>query len=167
PTLPPSYALSSPLPRPPPPTLFPYTTLFRSGAVPVFAAKAQKHKSRRVAIYVQQAKLTGQQSRHIAAGCAADALLVVAGDDRQEDRKSTRLNSSHVSISYAVFCLKKKKHKKLRPAANRAAQPNQAVRASAHTRARRPDSTPRTDRNPGHRGHPLLRTARSHPRTRT
>src|SRR5699024_7752270 len=84
PTLPPSYALSSPLPRPPPPTLFPYTTLFRSGAVPVFAAKAQKHKSRRVAIYVQQAKLTGQQSRHIAAGCAADALLVVAGDDRQD-----------------------------------------------------------------------------------
>src|SRR4051812_49990678 len=66
--------------RPPRSTLFPYTTLFRSD------------------------------------GGAAEGLLVVLElgsdglEDRERDRKSTRLNSSHMSISYAVFCLKKKKN---------------------------------------------------------
>src|SRR5690242_21317919 len=67
--------------RPPRSTLFPYTTLFRSVEVP---AEAEV-----------QRQLVGD-------------LPVVL--DPRGDRKSTRLNSSHMSISYAVFCLKKKKH---------------------------------------------------------
>src|SRR5690606_41823864 len=77
--------------RPPRSTLFPYTTLFRS-AVP----RAAVGRDRR------------------AGGFAALAGQVVFGDHHLagQDRKSTRLNSSHVKISYAVFCLKKKKKKK-------------------------------------------------------
>src|SRR3970040_363660 len=67
--------------RPPRSTLFPYTTLFRS-------------------------------MRVIAAAATASAVAVVLGVGcvHAQDRKSTRLNSSHVEISYAVFCLKKKKY---------------------------------------------------------
>src|SRR5437870_9725172 len=77
--------------RPPRSTLFPYTTLFRSVAdrtVPSPRA-TQTHAPERAAV----------RERHAAAG------------QRARDRKSTRLNSSHVAISYAVFCLKKKKKK--------------------------------------------------------
>src|SRR5256885_7757936 len=74
--------------RPPRSTLFPYTTLFRSAA-------AAAH----------------QPSHHAGAAQAAlhlvSPLLQLLRD--QGDRKSTRLNSSHLVISYAVFCLKKKK----------------------------------------------------------
>src|SRR5437764_10658297 len=82
--------------RPPRPTLFPYTTLFRSlgergGAVRVLAQQL-------VAVEVE---VTDQ--RHLHAG----ALEPLA---QRRDRKSTRLNSSHRCISYAVFCLKKKKN---------------------------------------------------------
>src|SRR5256885_11117811 len=79
--------------RPPRSTLFPYTTLFRS--VP-----------RRLRLFVDRA------DRH-ASGFAFDAgfLFPVAAPLRPRDRKSTRLNSSHLVISYAVFCLKKKKTK--------------------------------------------------------
>src|SRR5258708_23563642 len=69
--------------RPPRSTLFPYTTLFRSCAG--FAKTASAHGPRRFD--------------------GADA-----GPSHRADRKSTRLNSSHQIISYAVFCLKKKKH---------------------------------------------------------
>src|SRR5690349_23049157 len=72
--------------RPPRSTLFPYTTLFRS-----------RDFRRR-----QHVRPRAQQSGGI-------ALQESAG---REDRKSTRLNSSHVEISYAVFCLKKKNKKK-------------------------------------------------------
>src|SRR6202044_4017909 len=65
--------------RPPRSTLFPYTTLFRSADM-------------RIAYVVHDFNRHGGHSRYVA-----------------EDRKSTRLNSSHVKISYAVFCLKKKK----------------------------------------------------------
>src|SRR2546422_7515701 len=84
--------------RPPRSTLFPYTTLFRS---------------LHVVIRDQHSDPAVPQSRH-------DRLDVVHGDgvhavhDIQTDRKSTRLNSSHGYISYAVFCLKKKKTKKPR-----------------------------------------------------
>src|SRR5207249_5281209 len=73
--------------RPPRSTLFPYTTLFRSarGATVVHRVRAGRDRAR-----VQP---------------------VARGPRHQADRKSTRLNSSHVSISYAVFCLKKKKNK--------------------------------------------------------
>src|SRR5205814_8003942 len=70
--------------RPPRSTLFPYTTLFRSWASIPSAA----------------------QNRPMAAGTSAEARA------KRRDRKSTRLNSSHLGISYAVFCLKKKKKKK-------------------------------------------------------
>src|SRR2546430_4830015 len=72
--------------RPPRSTLFPYTTLFRS-QVPV---------SRELADVVRDA-------------AAADALVLWLRHRELRDRKSTRLNSSHSQISYAVFCLKKKK----------------------------------------------------------
>src|SRR5437899_7057154 len=68
-------------PRPPSATLFPYTTLFRS-------VRNDLPGRREVA-------------RHSVAGRATDC-------DGRRDRKSTRLNSSHLGISYAVFCLKKK-----------------------------------------------------------
>src|SRR5258707_5938972 len=73
--------------RPPRSTLFPYTTLFRSALHFDHAGRLAGHK---VALLVEHA-VVGQ------------ALLGMA------DRKSTRLNSSHANISYAVFCLKKKK----------------------------------------------------------
>src|SRR5437667_7185737 len=76
--------------RPPRSTLFPYTTLFRSGGKLV---QAFAHGAKIVAID----------------GNFDDALRIVR--ELGEDRKSTRLNSSHITISYAVFCLKKKKNK--------------------------------------------------------
>src|SRR5688572_31627314 len=86
--------------RPPRSTLFPYTTLFRSDV--------------------------GRGERLAGAGDAEEGLAILAGGEaggklldgprliagRLVDRKSTRLNSSHSQISYAVFCLKKKKKKK-------------------------------------------------------
>src|SRR5690349_21965388 len=79
--------------RPPPrSTLFPYTTLFRS------------RRSRRAADVHEQDGRSGA-ARDAEAGPPAAAATGRAG----ADRKSTRLNSSHVEISYAVFCLKKKK----------------------------------------------------------
>src|SRR5436305_1583871 len=78
--------------RGPPPisTLFPYTTLFRSRALPPRRAAGRERRP-------------GQRRRHPGVGRAPAARRRPAGD-----RKSTRLNSSHVRISYAVFCLKKK-----------------------------------------------------------
>src|SRR5438477_5588586 len=80
--------------RPPRSTLFPYTTLFRSRAVMAGASLLPLDALARL--------LARARARP-----AADALAVAGGALR--DRKSTRLNSSHMSISYAVFCLKKKK----------------------------------------------------------
>src|SRR3712207_8370545 len=95
--------------RPPRSTLFPYTTLFRSDGR--FVAKL-------IAGGGQQAALGRNNFRsgvkdHKAAG--AIGVFGFAGAEtslahrRRLDRKSTRLNSSHANISYAVFCLKKKK----------------------------------------------------------
>src|SRR2546422_5484484 len=80
--------------RPPRSTLFPYTTLFRSEQ----RAAAVAGVERRVGLN----DVVDQPSRLCAQGTAERA---------EEDRKSTRLNSSHGYISYAVFCLKKKKTK--------------------------------------------------------
>src|SRR2546426_6071522 len=77
--------------RPPRSTLFPYTTLFRSG----FAAAGE-----------DLASCGAVLARIIPAGSLEQIIL---------DRKSTRLNSSHLVISYAVFCLKKKKRSAERP----------------------------------------------------
>src|SRR5207247_5510860 len=98
--------------RPPPtPTLFPYTTLFRS----LTASSARRQRRRRIGDG-RRARRHRQRGR----GCpvasrraprrhpdhAAESVEAAA---REGDRKSTRLNSSHEWISYAVFCLKKKK----------------------------------------------------------
>src|SRR2546427_12988778 len=80
--------------RPPRSTLFPYTTLFRS-ALPVQQPRPQSVRGRAV-----QCVLV----RHVL------PERCLPRGSRQADRKSTRLNSSHSQISYAVFCLKKKKN---------------------------------------------------------
>src|SRR3712207_8285488 len=86
--------------RPPRSTLFPYTTLFRSlaTALRIFPAELSR-------IYGFECRLATDQEQ-------TDLFMRVAPG---LDRKSTRLNSSHANISYAVFCLKKKKIKKLIP----------------------------------------------------
>src|SRR2546428_2994365 len=84
--------------RPPRSTLFPYTTLFRSQNP---AEGPTRDFARRQRVFRSQADRLG--------GGARRRLC-----DRGPDRKSTRLNSSHDQISYAVFCLKKKKKKHLR-----------------------------------------------------
>src|SRR2546427_6090885 len=83
--------------RPPRSTLFPYTTLFRS---PVDRQRGHARRRDR----------GRAQARAFARG-ALDAADFLCGRDGgvEGDRKSTRLNSSHSQISYAVFCLKKKK----------------------------------------------------------
>src|SRR5690348_17477319 len=82
--------------RPPRSTLFPYTTLFRSGLTRRDAARQQEDRMNG----------GGTETRPIAIASWGHAFFAAA------DRKSTRLNSSHPSISYAVFCLKKKKKTK-------------------------------------------------------
>src|SRR5256885_7474975 len=95
--------------RPPRSTLFPYTTLFRSdtrtrSTSPERASSAPSVNTWGIAC-----------SRAVASAFSrrplATAVTVTSGTSRRPgDRKSTRLNSSHLVISYAVFCLKKKKH---------------------------------------------------------
>src|SRR3712207_7513983 len=94
--------------RPPRSTLFPYTTLFRSvgrGARPVAAedARLRGHRPFRGE--------RGGRVREPEAGRDPRARRL----RREGDRKSTRLNSSHANISYAVFCLKKKKKTQTMP----------------------------------------------------
>src|SRR3712207_8355624 len=89
--------------RPPRSTLFPYTTLFRSveelradratAEIPIVVLTSKSMSAE------EKARLNGRISH----------LARKGGIDRAGDRKSTRLNSSHANISYAVFCLKKKK----------------------------------------------------------
>src|SRR3712207_8437396 len=96
--------------RPPRSTLFPYTTLFRSDSVPLPIANLGL-----------VGDLHGGSEHGQGSGCLVDCgdsplNLVLAGGpcasdqrgEEEEDRKSTRLNSSHANISYAVFCLNKK-----------------------------------------------------------
>src|SRR5688572_32752454 len=95
--------------RPPRSTLFPYTTLFRSEREARQAAAAEE---------------AARQANSVAAQAAAQVKLMAeqkaARDAR--DRKSTRLNSSHSQISYAVFCLKKKNTET--PGAQRSQEPS-------------------------------------------
>src|SRR5258708_26671274 len=96
--------------RPPRSTLFPYTTLFRSARHPLDPALTAQ-----TAIDVRSRQRLGGRAlgvRDISAAIrtrAGVALPPGVGCARRSDRKSTRLNSSHQIISYAVFCLKKKK----------------------------------------------------------
>src|SRR3712207_7872425 len=92
--------------RPPRSTLFPYTTLFRS--VP-FLSYGPKSGLGRIldAVWAKERGAFSLQKRFTAQ--LATALLSLARQGQGvADRKSTRLNSSHANISYAVFCLKKK-----------------------------------------------------------
>src|SRR5437773_5791865 len=85
--------------RPPRSTLFPYTTLFRS----------ERHWLSGIASLDWQRLLgrrTPRRRRERVGGLCGGRI----GERIVGDRKSTRLNSSHITISYAVFCLKKKKH---------------------------------------------------------
>src|SRR3712207_8157832 len=99
--------------RPPRSTLFPYTTLFRSD---VEVLRAPPYRHLRVVvdsecllrplvgnIDAKQARVVGELGHLLEAQRAAEQMLVV---EVRVDRKSTRLNSSHANISYAVFCLK-------------------------------------------------------------
>src|SRR3712207_7422489 len=88
--------------RPPRSTLFPYTTLFRSQPGVLRAAASVAG-----ATSLGGAPLGGTAGRRGAPGAERQAVPV--SGMRSRDRKSTRLNSSHANISYAVFCLKKKK----------------------------------------------------------
>src|SRR5256886_4327378 len=96
--------------RPPRSTLFPYTTLFRSRAFgPLYRFVAGcGAAARRVADGVMRAR--GRRSRAVPTRDGAATVRSESPAGRYEDRKSTRLNSSHSQISYAVFCLKKKKN---------------------------------------------------------
>src|SRR3712207_8701946 len=87
--------------RPPRSTLFPYTTLFRSAVIAGEAVHLHQIVSNLVLNAVQA--LDGRPLGHV--------RVRVATASRPGDRKSTRLNSSHANISYAVFCLKKKQQK--------------------------------------------------------
>src|SRR2546430_13583777 len=86
--------------RPPRSTLFPYTTLFRSPWVYIVTRGQLRTKPCRRDEALQQMTPDG-----VSGGQRGDSYLI----HRPGDRKSTRLNSSHSQISYAVFCLKKKK----------------------------------------------------------
>src|SRR3712207_8161928 len=87
--------------RPPRSTLFPYTTLFRS--------ERQPHEADGVR---QRPRVQGLARERLGRGRAraVEPEHAAEGEPRALDRKSTRLNSSHANISYAVFCLKKKRH---------------------------------------------------------
>src|SRR3712207_8846930 len=87
--------------RPPRSTLFPYTTLFRSLALPLMNGEAQG-TARTPTFRFERPVFPGASGAN---RLDVDVPLLVGG---QRDRKSTRLNSSHANISYAVFCLKKK-----------------------------------------------------------
>src|SRR3712207_7341916 len=97
--------------RPPRSTLFPYTTLFRS-AIYIGSATRITHS------VISGNRLTALSAKGSASvfgvGVINDGAHLVLQDDlikdNHGDRKSTRLNSSHANISYAVFCLKKKKN---------------------------------------------------------
>src|SRR2546426_3557953 len=86
--------------RPPRSTLFPYTTLFRSRLCPLMA-EAIRFVAHRP---IRNRGTVGGNLAHADPTSELPAVAVALGD-----RKSTRLNSSHLVISYAVFCLKKKK----------------------------------------------------------
>src|SRR5256886_3761950 len=89
--------------RPPRSTLFPYTTLFRSRVHRPPVAPVNDPGERRELV-------TGDDpSWKLPHAVGSDRGIVLLNDATDRDRKSTRLNSSHSQISYAVFCLKKKK----------------------------------------------------------
>src|SRR3712207_6936351 len=86
--------------RPPRSTLFPYTTLFRS-----------RPRAGRRATRAARAPAGARASRHASGRRPLAGSAPASASPSRADRKSTRLNSSHANISYAVFCLKNKTQK--------------------------------------------------------
>src|SRR3712207_7227954 len=95
--------------RPPRSTLFPYTTLFRShrGELEDAVVRTDAPLLRRAEHIVDQRRVRHEHALGLSG--RARGVDDVGAVGRHRDRKSTRLNSSHANISYAVFCLKKKK----------------------------------------------------------
>src|SRR3712207_7763007 len=98
------------IPRPPRSTLCPYTTLFRSVHAVAGGEQLVDERGRVPALLLGHAAVA-RRGGGAHRGRPAPQRLLGRGGERAEaqDRKSTRLNSSHANISYAVFCLKKKK----------------------------------------------------------
>src|SRR3712207_8454526 len=95
--------------RPPRSTLFPYTTLFRS-SVDLDAAEETRPPAERweMLLATEEARFGGETEGEMVRLTAEGRLEMAGAGAVVLDRKSTRLNSSHANISYAVFCLKKK-----------------------------------------------------------
>src|SRR5690349_24012571 len=98
--------------RPPRSTLFPYTTLFRSVGRDLYALVAGDARAARRGWPPRVLCRRGGACEARWRGARGEAARMGTESQRAGDRKSTRLNSSHVEISYAVFCLKKKKKAK-------------------------------------------------------
>src|SRR5687768_18232155 len=96
--------------RPPRSTLFPYTTLFRSHA----GVRGREREGAPEQARARQARVVSESLERLRAAQQHGTRHSAGVRDDVQDRKSTRLNSSHGYISYAVFCLKKKKKKKTR-----------------------------------------------------
>src|SRR3712207_8119147 len=94
------------IPRPPRSTLFPYTTLFRSNSLPVSATIGLLAYLLALIVGVTAGSIAAL--KHNTRWDYGSMALAMLGISVPKDRKSTRLNSSHANISYAVFCLKKK-----------------------------------------------------------
>src|SRR3712207_7052929 len=92
--------------RPPRSTLFPYTTLFRSADGTLYVTEAGIGGDEEVAPPGE----AEEEAEEVVGTPVVEAIEEAATPVPDEDRKSTRLNSSHANISYAVFCLKKKKN---------------------------------------------------------
>src|SRR3712207_8424842 len=100
--------------RPPRSTLFPYTTLFRShfNTMPSFSF-INTHSFLFLSTSILQVLVSSEL--FIFGIWRTDCALILSRSKTYKDRKSTRLNSSHANISYAVFCLKKKKYLQFLP----------------------------------------------------
>src|SRR3712207_7957457 len=96
--------------RPPRSTLFPYTTLFRSGTTVVMVThNLELAGMTDRSIYIRDGRIEKEILHKTKSDIGLpSASTSTSATTNKEDRKSTRLNSSHANISYAVFCLKKK-----------------------------------------------------------
>src|SRR5256885_7392225 len=95
--------------RPPRSTLFPYTTLFRSAVEHEDSTSVRNHSKQSLPSSFPRNAFSNESMRKVHADAVRGGLRARRASAESEDRKSTRLNSSHLVISYAVFCLKKKK----------------------------------------------------------
>src|SRR3712207_7169158 len=93
--------------RPPRSTLFPYTTLFRSIGDLIWNCYKHCGHEKTVQTLDRLKELGFQEATKAGVSIGIDDMII----PKEKDRKSTRLNSSHANISYAVFCLKKKNKK--------------------------------------------------------